>query len=72
MFQHEQALLHRRMLTEKDNDKKLTITLLGTGMIAYHFCRSVQRQMVFDKCKEEKCNVTKLYLWVIINVISVV
>ena len=47
-FQHEQALLHRRMLTEKDNDEKLTITLLGTGMIAYPFCRSTR----YNKCKE--------------------
>ena len=36
----ETTILHNlKMLTEKHNDKKLAITLLivGTGLIAYHF-----------------------------------
>ena len=41
--QHEQAIL----LTERNNDEKLAITLLivGTGMIAYYFWKTIKESM---------------------------
>ena len=48
-----------KMLTKRHNDEKLAITLLivGTGLIAYHFCWKISGiSLIYNRWCHGKCN----------------